>query len=293
VTRLVVLGATGMLGSEVTRAANHAGLKVLEVSRSTVHKFLYPTDKFSTLADELNLSEDDWLVNAIGWIPQKGSGNATADTLLATQLNRDLPREISSEVNDRQFTWIQIGTDCVFSGAKGGYTEASPKDATDLYGQSKISGEEFTNNAIDIRCSIVGPDSRTTAGLYAWYLSQDPDVPVKGFTNHLWNGVSTTVFANLVIGLIRANRRFSVSHHLVPKDSVSKFELLSHFAQYVAQRTPAIEPFHDLRTLDRRLATNSPELNSELWSLAGYKSIPSIEEICEEFISQANQRVVK
>ena len=43
--------------------------------------------------------------------------------------------------NKEDIRYIQIGTDCVFSGKDGGYVEDSFMDAEDLYGKSKIVGE--------------------------------------------------------------------------------------------------------------------------------------------------------
>ena len=36
---------------------------------------------------------------------------------------------------------LQIATDCVYSGATGGYTESSSHDALDVYGKTKSLGE--------------------------------------------------------------------------------------------------------------------------------------------------------
>src|SRR5437868_4207618 len=36
---------------------------------------------------------------------------------------------------------IQIATDCVYSGSKGGYIETDPHDALDVYGKTKSLGE--------------------------------------------------------------------------------------------------------------------------------------------------------
>jgi len=81
--RLIVLGSNGMLGSEVSRVAKESGLQVVEVSRFSDVPFEAESMDFEQVAVKLGLGETDWLVNCIGWIPQKSSGDEAADVHLA------------------------------------------------------------------------------------------------------------------------------------------------------------------------------------------------------------------
>ena len=73
--RLVVLGANGMLGSEVARIAEVNSIPVVVISRNSEVPFEAESMEFEQVARKLGLSSSDWLVNCIGWIPQKSSGD--------------------------------------------------------------------------------------------------------------------------------------------------------------------------------------------------------------------------
>jgi len=68
--------------------------------------------------------------------------------------------------------FIEISTDCVFTGDKGNYTESDQSDAKDIYGVTKLLGEVTDNlNALTIRTSIIGHESGRAASLIDWFLS--------------------------------------------------------------------------------------------------------------------------
>ncbi len=282
--RLVVLGSTGMLGHEVTKAGNAAGVKTLQISRKGAMSFVAGTENFADLAEKLGLCPSDWLVNCIGWIPQKSTGNSELDNFNARLLNVELVASIARAQQSMGFNWIQIQTDCVFSGSKGCYLENDIQDPVDLYGKTKAEGEEFSKNAIRIRCSIVGVGAAKNPGLFSWFRDSAKSLThVQGYTDHIWNGVSAHAFAKLCTGILKNSFTMTVNHNWIPKDKVTKFELLSIFGKYLGVPPSFIEP-HKAGVVDRSLATSNQNLNLKLWNIAGYESVPSIDFLCQEFI---------
>jgi len=283
--RVVILGSTGMLGSEVERVAGAQSVEHVAISRNTPVSFDARNDQFIQLANSLGLNENDWMINCIGWIPQKAMGDEKQDHSDAMLLNADLPKQISNARGRFGFNWIQIGTDCVFSGKTGSYSEGSPKDATDLYGRSKIAGEEHTSGALLIRSSIIGRDQKTNSGIYSWFKSAALQGQVDGYSSHMWNGVSTTAFAKLSIGIVQKGLRSPFEQHWVPQDSVSKYELLKLFSKELGLNEEVVTAVTTSPALDKRLATENPSKNQELWEIAGYEKAPRIQALCEEFIA--------
>jgi len=284
-TRLVILGSTGMLGSEVLRVAGESGIDYSAISRSTEISFDAERSSVEQLAKEVRLNENDWLVNCIGWIPQKSSGDIEKDRTQAELLNTSLPEQLSAAKSQFGFKWIQIGTDCVFKGNRGQYSEDDVMDATDLYGLSKIAGEQKSGGAILIRSSIVGRDQRTGSGIYSWFKQAISGGSVNGYSNQMWNGVSTTAFAKLSVGLAKASWTEPLLQHWIPEDSVSKYELLSLFAKELGLDEGLVLPVDTAPSVDRTLTTTNLSRNNELWGMAGYKSPPSIAALCKEFIA--------
>jgi len=283
--RLIVLGANGMLGSEAVRIAKVNSIPVVAISRSSDVPFDAESMEFEQVARKLGLSENDWLVNCIGWIPQKSSGDKNEDKRLATLLNTNLPHQLSRAKARLGFNWIQIATDCVFKGDRGNYSEDDAMDAQDLYGLSKIAGEHLSQSAIQIRCSIVGRDVRTSSGIYSWFKSVSSKGPVNGYINQHWNGVSTTAFARLSIGMLRRDWTTPVTQHWLPRDAVSKFELLQLFAKSLELKPSAVAPVQATNSVNRILVTQDQKASEALWKLAEYSTVPSIDELCQEFIA--------
>jgi dTDP-4-dehydrorhamnose reductase len=283
--RLIVLGATGMLGSEVVRIAEVKSIPVIAISRGADFPFDAESMDFEQVAEKLSLSESDWIVNCIGWIPQKSSGDKRKDKRLATLLNTTLPDQLSRAKSQFGFNWIQIATDGVYKGNAGDYSEADLKDAEDIYGLSKIAGEGLSGGAIQIRSSIVGRDARTTSGLYSWFKSAASKAPVNGYVNQHWNGVSTTAFAKLSTGMLLDNWTKAISQHWIPSSSVSKFELLALFGKSLGLRPGEVVPVQATDSVNRILATEDQSASDDLWKLAGYPTVPSIDDLCKEFIA--------
>ncbi len=285
--RFIVLGANGMLGQQMVELARQSEIETIAVGRSGIHSLNYTGGDIERFASELRLTPEDTLVNCIGWIPQKSSGDVSEDSKIAYLLNSELLEAISNVHSKIGFAWIQILTDCVFDGRLGGYTENSEKDAKDLYGSSKVSGEKLMLGAIGIRCSIVGPDVNTHAGIYSWFKNEGQSGrAIKGYVNALWNGVSTLAFSRLCLGIHLERGLEQGTYHWVPADVTTKFELLKEFAANLNFSHLNIEAAFLPVKIDRTLATIRPELSESLWRLAGYRAAPRISDLCREFIER-------
>ena len=282
--RVVILGATGMLGQAVERESLAAGLEVLKVSRKAGNRWDYFQSDFSILVRKIELTKADVVINCIGWIPQKSSGFKGQDERDAYALNVELIREIQESQDVVGFMWVQIVTDCVFSGQTGLYSEQSPLDPVDLYGYTKSLGESHMSGAMRIRSSIIGPDQIHQSGLYEWFKNQPAHSLIQGFTNHLWNGVSTKAFGRLVASLSVERKVLPGIHHWIPSGSTSKYGLLEIFRAELNRQDVNIMKLDTGSSSNRVLTTVNPEVNSELWAAAGYDRIPSIQELAREFI---------
>ena len=145
-----------------------------------------------------------------------------------------------------------------------------------------------------IRSSIIGPDHRTRAGLYSWFQGEAFEgKKVKGFSNHLWNGVSTTAFARLAVGLAKSGHRDPFQIHWVPVDTASKLEVLRLFAENLGVSPELIQPGLAPSTVDRTLATDDAALNQDLWRLAGYDHVPTIRELVAELVALDKGREIR
>ncbi len=289
--KILILGSNGMLGTMVSNY--FLSLEEYEIiltnriieSRDAKNKIY----KFDALIDDLeSLIQDirpDYLINCIGVIKPEINENNKDSIERAIQINTYFPLNLSklSEVYD--FKFIQIGTDCVYSGNKGNYKESSYQDANDVYGKTKIGGEVENNRKYLIRGSIVGPEIGKGKSLLNWFLQQEED-KVNGFEDHMWNGITTLNFAKIVHGMIKNNNFKYNIQHMIPKDEVSKYDLLQYFKKYFDVNVE-IQKTNSTNSVNRTLVTENEEGNINLWLDAGYSEVPTVEENIKE-LSESN-----
>jgi dTDP-4-dehydrorhamnose reductase len=223
------------------------------------------------------------MINAVGLIKQLIHESQPTDQIMATEINSRFPVRLENYCDYKGIKVIQIGTDCVYSGFTGGYTESDKFDATDLYGLTKLQGEKELKSTMTIRTSIIGKEIKSKVSLLDWFLTQPHGAEVKGFTNHHWNGVTTLAFSRITAGIILEKEFQSETIHLVPGNVVSKYELLNDFMESFGRNDLNLTPVHAETSIDRTLKTNYPIRNSSLWRNAGYNLIPTIDELIKEF----------
>lgn len=282
-TRVLVLGNNGMLGSMISAVLREGGHKVLDTNRTgsgESYPFVVGTDSVEKLIQGFpNL---DFIINAIGVIKPRINETDRSSRVNAIEVNSLFPHELALVVERLSIPVIQIATDCVYSGTTGLYNEKSAHDPTDIYGKSKSLGEVPSNNFLHLRASIIGPEVGRQTSLWEWVRSQPHESTLNGFTNHLWNGVTTYHFARVCEGIISNGFEVSGLQHLVPQGLVTKAELVKEIALRSERHDLVINDVSAPEAIDRTLSTLNPELNARLWSLAGYSSPPTVPQMVHE-----------
>jgi dTDP-4-dehydrorhamnose reductase len=277
--KVLVFGPSGMLGHEVVRVLRLSGLEVATAGRTDAE---IPFDAGSSDFYNSQLTGFGYIVNCIGLTTHHINVDDTEDTNKARALNTEFPEQLTRFAEENGSKVIQIATDCVYSGSKGSYVESDIHDAVDVYGITKSAGEIASGSVMHIRCSIIGRELKDKKSLLEWVISQPENSEIPGFTDRLWNGITTTAFAKVVLGIIQDDGFRSGTWHLVPKGSVSKFELVSLIARNLGRTDIRVKPVESGIPKDLTLSTNNSESNQSLWSGAGYQGIPTIQELIAE-----------
>lgn len=276
---IFILGATGLLGQSVVAELAKSDMEYVPVSRDTIPNLPNRLRDPESMLLELGAKKGDYIFNAIGVTRHRiTAGQTTLSAETVHHINAQLPHLIGRYAENSNCTAVQIGTDCVFSGSRGNYVETDVTDAVDEYGASKAEGESASGVNI-IRASFVGPSKLGTPYLWDWVRNQPTGAILQGFTNVIWNGVTASIHAKVIIGAMREGYVTSPLQHFVPGNSVSKADLLRLIAK-AADRT-------DLRIIDSEaaeqknmsLSTIDRSTNQDLWELASYHSVPDIEEM--------------
>lgn len=201
---------------------------------------------FGSLRDTIADLHPDVVVNAVGIIKQLAPAEGSANMSL---VNSTLPQELARMSERLGFRLICIGTDCVFSGNRGSYSEADEPDPVDDYGRTKLLGEVSGPNRLTIRTSIIGRELGTANSLVEWFLSNRGG-RVQGFTKAIYTGLPTIEFAGLITKLIAEHRDLNGIYH-VASEPITKYDLLLLLNEYYGAGVE-VEPSEKV-TIDRSL----------------------------------------
>jgi len=267
--KIVILGSTGMLGNAVGNyfLRQYGEDQVLLSYRN--EKVAYGKQRFAfdpLLQPVEAIPRCDVVINCIGVIKPFMKGNVVN----AIKINSLFPWQLADYCQRQGIRMFHITTDCVFSGRDGNYTEQSLHDALDDYGKSKSLGEP--ENCMVIRTSIIGEEIHKGASLIAWVKTQ-AGKETNGFTNHLWNGVTTNQYAKVVDKILRNDWHQHGLFHVFSSTSVNKYELVKLISDRF-QLGLRIKPFEANPPCDRTLAT--------VKELCGKLNVPSVQQQIQE-----------
>ena len=256
--RILVLGASGMLGNAVLRVMDEKqDWEVFGTVRSSGVSRLFSDRIARRLITGCDVGDHDALVkvfaqvrpnvviNCIGLIKQLADAD---DPLQAIPINSLLPHRLAGLCALVGARLVHMSTDCIFSGVKGGYTENDPSDAKDIYGKSKFLGEVDYPHAITLRTSIIGHELQSAHGLIDWFLSQQERC--KGYKQAIFSGLPTVALAQVIRDVVITHPDLSGVYH-VAAEPISKYNLLRLVAD-VYGKTIEIVP-DDQLVIDRSL----------------------------------------
>jgi dTDP-4-dehydrorhamnose reductase len=234
--RILVLGASGMLGSAVfnvlscnttdrvygsVRTSDGMRLFVPDLADRLVH--VQDLEDHDQLAQLFNVITPDVVVNCMALGKQDPANPMRSMSMFAI-----LPQRLARLCRLTGARLIQIGSDGVFSGGRGNYSEDDFPDALDVYGTAKFLGEVKEPHAITLRTSIIGPEIQSKNGLLEWFLAQHTDC--RAFTRAIFSGFPTNVLAEIIRDVVIPRPQLSGIYH-VATPPISKFDLLRLIAQ--------------------------------------------------------------
>jgi dTDP-4-dehydrorhamnose reductase len=255
-TRVLVIGASGMLGHTVLRVfAASRGYEVWGTARAALPagaadsriRMIGGTDLTDSdaVARSFSACRPDVIINCAGVVKQLAAAD---DPLTALPLNALAPHRLARLCELTGSRLIQISTDCVFDGQRGGYRETDLPNARDLYGLSKYLGELSSPGCVTLRTSIIGPQRDGTTGLVSWFLAQDRAIP--GYTKAVFSGLSTLELARVMRDYVIPFPDLEGVYH-VSAAPISKYDLLLLLAE-AYQKQIEIVPDDHLK-IDRSL----------------------------------------
>jgi dTDP-4-dehydrorhamnose reductase len=231
--KIMILGASGMLGNAVFRVLSedpaHEVFGTVRADGARRHfgdgaaqRLLTGVDveKHDSLVRAFATVRPQLVVNCIGLVKQLADAN---DPVQAVPINTLLPHRLAALCQAAGARLVHVSTDCVFSGAKGGYRETDFPDANDLYGRTKLLGEVDYPHAITLRTSLVGHQLTGSYSLIGWFLAQQGSV--KGFRKAIFSGLPTVELARVIRDVVLPRSDLRGLYHVAAKP-INKCELL-------------------------------------------------------------------
>lgn len=258
-SRVLVLGATGMLGHTMFRWFQQAGAhEVWGTVRDPRSAVGFSADERARLITGVNVVDEaaltgvldrvrpDVCINCVGVVKQLAAAH---DPLVVLPINAMLPHRLAREGAVRGMRVLHVSTDCVFAGTRGGYREDDPCDTQELYGQSKFLGEvRDAAHVFTARVSIIGHELASHRSLVDWFLAQSG--PVRGYTRAIFSGLPTVELARVFHDIVLPRPDLGGLYH-VAAEPISKHALLGLVAEVYGVDTEIV-PSEDV-VIDRSL----------------------------------------
>ncbi len=256
--KILIIGGSGMLGHKLVEVLQkkhdvgaavrgkfeeYSGCGIFEKERVFEN---IDVEDFAAVKRIIRAFHPQVVINAVGVIKQLPSAKDAVKTI---RLNALFPHQLAEVTQELGMRLITVGTDCVFDGEKGNYTEADAPNALDLYGRSKSLGETTGANCLTLRTSIIGRELKTAHSLVEWFLSNQGKT-VKGFTNAVFSGFPTVVFSEIIEKII-VNYPDLSGLYQAASQPINKYELLK-LIRDAYRADIEIERFDDF-TIDRSL----------------------------------------
>jgi dTDP-4-dehydrorhamnose reductase len=281
--KILILGSSGLVGHQLFKLLNEAKdlnrFKLYKTSRFKNSSDIYFDSLEEKSFNNIKKIRPVYIINCIGLIKPRIDYNSTSSLINCLKVNSLLPMQLSNHFKNCKI--IHITTNGVFDGKKGNYSETDIHDCLDFYGKSKSIGEIKSKNIMNLRCSVIGFENATNYSLLNWYLKKKNTL-IKGYSNHIWNGITSVALSKIIMGIIRKNLFKSGTFHLISSDKISKYDLMKLFNKYFNQKKSKIISLKHSISYKGTLKTNYKRFNLKMWNSAGYNSIPKIDFLIRE-----------
>ena len=171
---VLVLGATGMLGSHCVRRLSAHGHRLAATQRrqrSTAMPYLEiaGSDVRQQLTAIVSEFEPNYIINTAGVL--RSEVDKTASRLDTVRVNSEFPHILADVAFSSGARVFHVSSNAVFGSTSAGAVEGDTCTADDFYGTTKRDGEPNSRSVLNIRASFIGR-SAARKGLVGWVEAQ-------------------------------------------------------------------------------------------------------------------------
>lgn len=272
--KILIFGSNGMCGSYLCKYLKNKKINVIGATSIDYDLNYVTKDSLFNFILKKELDNNSIIINSAGIIPHSQI-KYNANDQMFMRVNTLFPIILSQICKELGIKMIQITTDCVFDGKKGDYNENDIHNANDIYGITK-SLSDIADCTI-IRTSFIGEELYNKKSLIEWVKLNNNQI-VKGFSNHLWNGITCLQLSKIIYKIIKLNLFWKGVRHIFSPNKISKYDLINMIGE-IYKINITVEKFATDKNIDKSLIslyeTNNnfkiPELYDQLLKMSKFK----------------------
>ena len=279
--RVLLLGASGILGTEVLRKLQNENIEYVAPRSSDLD-----VRNRNRVVQFLNDFKPTWVINCAAWTNVDGAEDSSE---AACELNVTAVENIADAASAIGCKVIHISTDYVFDGeSEIPYAEDSQVNPLNGYGESKLRGEiilrDLLRNAYVVRTSwLYGVSGRNFVKTIAGKALRNE--PSKVVDDQMGSPTSAKDLAAGIISIMRVQPAPGI-YNYSNEGSCSWFELARAIYKNLGA-SPELVEATDSSSLN--LKAKRPRyslLNKEKWKVAGLSAVPNWDSSLESDLSE-------
>jgi dTDP-4-dehydrorhamnose reductase len=276
-TSFLILGGSGILGSEVIRSAQRKGLDYVAPRSSDLDI------RNKSLVDEfVSNFKPNWIVNCAAWTDVEGAEDSTS---LADQLNAQAVGNLAAAALKNGSSLIHFSTDYVFDGISTKENEVSDMtNPINEYGASKLKGEQQLlsselNSAYVVRTSwLYGVEGKNFVKTMARKALIGESVHVVD--DQIGSPTSARDLAAATFEIVNVKPETGI-YHFTNEGSCSWYEFAREIFRLSGASVEKVKPIHsDVLKLKARRPKNSV-LSTKKWQDSSMSKIPKWQDSLE------------
>ena len=246
--RLLVTGATGLLGLNLCLAASKGGHIVTGLAHSRgLHNIPFELIK-------IDLTNSNQALKAIEAVHPDAIIHCAAIANMNTarehpemtmKVNGEVPGILAEAAKRLGIRFLHISTDAVFDGTKGDYVETDPTSPLSIYARTKLAGEgavlAANQDAIIARVVFFGwslSGSRSLSEFFFNHLKAGESI--KGFTDTFFSPLYVEHLAKILLDMVASD--LAGVFHVVSLEKLSKYDFGTRIAKKFGFDPELIEP---------------------------------------------------
>jgi dTDP-4-dehydrorhamnose reductase len=172
----------------------------------------------------IGMSKPDWVVHCAA---ATNVDDCEHDPETAFRLNRDMAYLVAEAAHAGGARFVHISTDAVFDGKRGDYTERDAPNPINVYGRSKLEGEQAVldanPDALVIRTNLYGWSAQPKKSLAEWFLANlESGNSCYGFADISITPILATDLAGLILQMLEKD--LHGHYHVAGGECINKYE---------------------------------------------------------------------